>query len=128
MKNLIFIAVFFISVFSFAQSNISLNGKLTDLESNNEPLVYAKVMVKETGVETLSDEKGFFKFENLQADGYTLVYSFTGYETKEVKIEVKSGKANNVDFALGASTVSLEDLMSIFASANNQKQQVTTNN
>lgn len=127
MKNLIFITVLFISVFSFGQSGATLNGKLTDLESNNEPLLYAKVMVKETGHEALSNEKGLFKLENLHAGVYTLVYSFTGYETKEVKIEVKEGKANHVDLALGASTVSLEDLMSVLASADNQEQQVATN-
>ncbi|MEP1487821.1 MAG: carboxypeptidase-like regulatory domain-containing protein [Algibacter sp.] len=119
MKHLIFIAILFISVTSFAQSNTTLNGKLTDLESNNTPLMYAKVMIKETGIETLSDEKGLFKLEDLQAGYYTLVYSFTGYETKEVKIKVKPGKANHIDLALGASTISLEDLMLVMASSDN---------
>lgn len=125
MKNLVSIAVFFISVYSFAQSNTTLNGMVTDLESNNAPLMYAKVMVKETGVETLSNENGFFKFENLQAGNYTLVYSFTGYETKAVKIEVKPEKINNaVTMAIGATSVSLEDLMAVLASVETPTDQL----
>lgn len=123
MKNLVFVAVLFMSAFSFAQSKTTLNGKLTDLEANNTPLMYAKVMVKETGVETLSNEEGLFKFEGLQEGTYTLVYSFTGYETKEAKIEVKPGNVNSITLALGASTVSLEDLMAVLASADNQNAQ-----
>lgn len=117
MKNLVFIIVLFISAFSFAQSNTTLSGSLTDLESDKLPLMYAKVVVKETGAETLSNEKGEFKFKDLQAGSYTLVYSFTGYETKETKIEVSSRNTTNVVLSLAASTVSLEDLMTVFASA-----------
>jgi hypothetical protein len=127
MKNLVFIVTLVISAFSFAQSTTTINGKLIDIESNNTPLVYASVVVKETGIETLTNEKGLFKFEDLQAGSYTLVYSFTGYETKEIKIEVESGKTNSIDLALGASTVSLEDLMSVLANADNQEQQVVSN-
>lgn len=116
MKNLIFISFLLTSVFSFAQSNTTLSGSLTDLEADNLPLIYAKVLVKETGAETLSNEKGEFKFKDLQAGSYTLVYSFTGYETKETKIEVNSGVTTTVALSLAASTVSLEDLMAVFAS------------
>lgn len=123
MRNLVFITILFLSSFSFAQSSSALNGMLTDLESNNAPLKYAKVMIKETGAETLSNEKGLFKFEALQTGTYTLVYSFTGYETKEIKVEVKSGNTNNIALELGASTVSLEDLMTVFASADSENAQ-----
>lgn len=116
MKNLIFISFLLTSVFSFAQSNTTLRGSLTDLEADNLPLIYAKVLVKETGAETLSNEKGEFKFKDLQAGSYTLVYSFAGYETKETKIEVNFGVTTTVALSLAASTVSLEDLMAVFAS------------
>jgi len=118
MRNIIYVAIFFISALSYAQSNGSVNGNVLDFESNNEPLMFAKVSIKETGAEVLSDEKGFFKFENLNDGEYTLVSSFTGYETKESKIKVTSN-ATQIKLVLEPSSISLEDLVSAMASVEN---------
>ncbi|AUS05402.1 carboxypeptidase-like regulatory domain-containing protein [Pseudotamlana carrageenivorans] len=117
MKQLLYILVFGFSVFGFAQNTGSISGNLLDLEEGHAPLLYAKVMVKETGVEALSNEAGFFKFEDVKPGAYTLVYSFVGYETKEVKVEVLPSNDEVLKLHLGASTVSLDDLASVFASA-----------
>jgi len=125
MRNIIYVAIFFISTLSYAQSNGSVNGNVLDFESNNEPLMFAKVSIKETGAEVLSDEKGFFKFENLNDGEYTLVSSFTGYETKESKIKVASN-ATQIKLVLEPSSISLEDLVSAMASVENRAS--TTSN
>ena len=125
MRNIIYVAIFFISALSYAQSNGSVNGNVLDFESNNEPLMFAKVSIKETGAEVLSDEKGFFKFENLNDGEYTLVSSFTGYETKESKIKVASN-ATQIKLVLEPSSISLEDLVSAMASVENRAS--TTSN
>ncbi|WP_298550159.1 carboxypeptidase-like regulatory domain-containing protein [uncultured Algibacter sp.] len=127
MKHILYIAIFFISVVSFAQNTGEINGKLLDFESNNEPLMFAKVLIKETGAEVLSDEKGFFKFENLNDGEYTLVSSFTGYETKESKIKVASNQTTTFKIILEPSTISLEDLMMTVASVD-KPQTSTINN
>ena len=126
MKNIFLIAVLFISAYSFAQS--SVNGKITDLESDNAPLMFAHVTIKETGAKTTADEKGLYKFENLEKGDYTLVYSFVGYESKEVKINMMSEQQNNINMALGASTVSLDDLMLVMASADNKTEHKESSN
>ena len=56
MKPLLFSLLFFISALSFAQDKGSISGVLSDSGSIEEPLVLAKVSVKETGDETVSDE------------------------------------------------------------------------
>lgn len=127
MKRIIYIAIFFISALTYAQDSGSINGNVLDFESNNQPLIFTKVSIKETGAESLSDEKGVFKFENLNDGEYTLVSSFTGYETKETKITVASNKIATAKIILEASTISLEDLMSTMASAD-VKSTTTTNN
>ncbi len=128
MKNIIYIAIFFISALSFAQEAGSISGTLLDFESNNAPLMFAKVLIKETGTEALSDEKGVFKFENLNEGEYTLVSSFTGYDTKEIKITVVSKQITTAKIILEASTISLEDLMSSLASADLKASSNTINN
>jgi hypothetical protein len=128
MKHIIYIAIFFISALSYAQETGSISGKLLDVESNNAPLMFAKVVIKETGAELLSDEKGDFKFENLENGEYTLVSSFVGYETKESKIKVEANKTTALKLTLEASTLSLEDLVNTIASADNAQTSSTTNN
>ncbi|ULC59496.1 carboxypeptidase-like regulatory domain-containing protein [Flaviramulus sp. BrNp1-15] len=128
MKQTIFLITFFLSVFAFGQNSGLISGNLLDIETNNEPLIFAKVLIKETGLETLSDENGFFKFENLKEGKYTLVSSFVGYETKEEKIKVVSNKSTNTKMYLSASTLSLDELMLSLASADKKETSSTLNN
>ncbi len=116
MKQIIYVAAFLISTLSFAQVKGAIMGKLMDYESNNEPLRFAKVVVKETGAEILSNEQGYFSFNNIENGTYTLISSFTGYDTKATKIKVEANKISNTEITLEASTLSLEDLIAITAS------------
>ena len=117
MKNLLYITLLFVSAFGFAQNTNSISGNLLDLDSDNAPLLYGEVMIKETGATVVSDENGFFKFENLEAGTYTLVSSFVGYETKESVVSVSETATEDLKLYLGASTVSLDDFASLFANA-----------
>lgn len=127
MKHIIYTALFFISALSFAQNTGSISGNLLDFESNNDPLMFAKVLIKETGAEVLSDEKGFFKFENLKDGEYTLVSSFVGYETKESKINVELNKTTTLKITLEPSTLSLVDLVFTIASVDTPQTSITNN-
>lgn len=117
MRHTIFIIIFLVATCSFAQQTGSVQGQLLDIESNNAPLNYAKVIIKETGAEVLTDEKGLFKFENIKAENYTLLASFVGYETKETHIKVTTSKATTVKIHLKADSISIDDLMLTLASA-----------
>lgn len=127
MKYIIRIAIFLVTAFSFAQHTGSVSGNILDNESNNSPLLYAKILIKETGAEVLSDEKGLFEFENLKDGNYTLVSSFVGYKTKVLKVQVESGKAIKIKMSLGASSISLEELMLTFASADKENTSPSLN-
>ena len=128
MKHILSIALFFLSAVSFAQSTGIVKGSLLDFESNYEPLIFAKVKIKETGAEILCDEKGFFKFENLSEGSYTIVSSFTGYQTKETKITIALHTITSVKIILKADTISLEELVSAMASADNHSKNTALNN
>ncbi len=117
MRPILSIAIFFVTAFSFAQQTGSIQGQLFDVEANNKPLQYAKVILKETGTEVLSDEKGTFKFKNLKAGHYTLVSSFVGYKAKVLTVKVTGGKSINIKLHLKADSISIDDLMLTLASA-----------
>lgn len=106
--------------FTFAQNQGSIQGTVLDYESNSVPLLYAKVIVEETGAEILTNEKGAFKFNKLKDGTYTLLCSFVGYEAKKTSVNVTSGKATSVELLLKASTLSLDDLVLTLASAENK--------
>lgn len=127
MKHFLFTMFLFATLFASAQ-NGTINGKITDAEESNSPLLFAKVTIKETGAKVMTDANGAFKFENVKDGTYTLVCSFTGYETKEIKAEVDNSKNNDaITLALGASSLSLDDLTLVYASTD-QKDNTVKNN
>jgi len=111
MRDLVLLIVLFISTLSFAQNAGSIIGKLTDKEYNNEPLAFANVHIKESSKGTTTDFDGLYAFEGLNAGNYTLVYSFVGYKTLEIPVEVISGKVTEVNVPMGASAVSLTEVV-----------------
>src|SRR5690606_8912720 len=85
MKNILIALPFIFTSILNAQSTASIAGKLIDKEYNNEPLAFGNVLIKGTTIGTTSDMDGTYVFENLNEGRYTLVYSFVGYETKEME-------------------------------------------
>lgn len=67
---------------------------------NNSPLPYATVVVKGMHQAVNTDFEGDYQLE-LKEGIYTLVYSFVGYETKEVTdVHVKNGQVTKIDMTL----------------------------
>ncbi len=81
-----------ITSFLNAQNSGVIEGKLLDKSNNNEPITFANVAIKGTDVTSITDFRGNYVFKNLEQGTYTLQYSFLGYETKEVVIEVADNK------------------------------------
>ncbi|MDO5988238.1 carboxypeptidase-like regulatory domain-containing protein [Flavivirga amylovorans] len=113
MKHLITFFILIFTSFCFSQNTGLIAGKLMDKEFDNNPLVFANVSIKGTSIKSTTDETGLFVIENIEDGDYTLVCSFVGYETKELKVKVVSGASEYIKTSLGASTVSLLELASI---------------
>jgi hypothetical protein len=109
-RHFAFLLLLMVSTISFAQSKVSVMGNISDGETINEPLLMANVSVKGTSIQAMTDENGLFVLDNLQDGNYTLVFSFVGYETKELTIEVKNEKPAIVNLALKPSTFSFSDM------------------
>ena len=75
-----------------AQNTGSIVGKITDKEYNNEPLAFANVLLKGTSKGGSSDFDGLYSFEGLGPGTWTVVFSFVGYVTQEIEVEVVVGK------------------------------------
>ena len=89
---------------SFAQEKYTVSGSIKD-ESNGEELIGATIYVKETGQSAAANIYGFYSLE-LVSGSYNLVYSFVGYASKTVPVELN--KNIKMDVELGESNDELE--------------------
>lgn len=111
MKSKVLFLALIVSAFTYGQSTGSIVGKLIDKEYNDEPLAFANVLIKGTTIGTTSDSDGLYGFENLSLGSYTLIYSFIGYETQEIVVEVTENKVTTVNVPMGASAASLDEVV-----------------
>lgn len=108
-KNLFyFICLLCFSQVTTAQSGIS--GTLNDGEIN-DVLPFANILIKGTTKGTTSDFDGKFEIE-IEPGIYTLLFSFVGYETKEITdIVVKENDFTVVDVTLNALANALDEVV-----------------
>lgn len=92
---------------AYAQRTVTVQGVVTDANFK-EPVIGANILVKGTTLGTICDMDGKYLLENVPADG-TLVFSFIGMKTVEVKIDGK--KTINVE--LSDDVQKLEDVVVI---------------
>ncbi len=111
MKKISLVLVLLSTIFSYAQDTGSVAGKLTDKEYNNEPLAYANVLIKGTTKGTTSDFDGLYSLEGLAPGAYTLIFSFVGYETQQIPVNIVAGKVTTVNVPMGASAASLDEIV-----------------
>ncbi|MBC9797411.1 TonB-dependent receptor, partial [Sinomicrobium weinanense] len=109
-----FFLVVIISVtgqFLFAQSDTgTVTGKIMDGEFN-DVLPFANVVLKGTTNGATSDFDGLYSLE-IEAGTQTLVFSFLGYETKEITgIEVTPGQTVELNITLKPSSTSLDEVV-----------------
>ncbi|MET0394500.1 MAG: carboxypeptidase-like regulatory domain-containing protein [Chitinophagaceae bacterium] len=67
-----------------ASAQITISGKVID-SASREPLQGASVFAQNTTLGTVTNKDGEFSLQ-LQSGGYELVFSFTGYQNKQVRI------------------------------------------
>ena len=114
MRYFIITFFFFISLQNFGQSfkmssliddynrNGEIEGVVFDGENENEPLIFAEVFVKETNMAVVTEIDGSFKL-SLKPGKYSLLFSFIGYKSIEIKnIEVSSSSTIKLNQVLNA--------------------------
>ena len=90
-KNLLFVAVLFISASVLGQAKIT--GEVVD--ETNQPLPGASIVVKGTTNGTSTDFDGKFTLKT-EANSGTIVISFIGFQSKEVSFSSSNGKLGTI--------------------------------
>ncbi len=106
MKNIyIVLTLFLSSLFSLNAQTGTLAGNVLDGEYNNEPMAFANILVKGTTTGTTSDFDGKYQL-NLDEGTYTIIFSFVGYQSKEISdVVIKSGQVLDLDVILTSNSL-----------------------
>ena len=97
LTKFLFSALFVVMLATVGMAQLKITGTVTDGEFN-EPLIGATVLIKGTTVGTVTDISGVYTINANTGD--VLVYSYTGFETKEMTVGTES--TINVDMAAGS--------------------------
>lgn len=84
----------------FAQ-NFSISGRV---RSENRPLAFANIVVKNSNNGVIANEQGKYNILNLKAGAYTLEASYIGYKSSTLNVQIIS-KSIEIDFDLEPSPV-----------------------
>ncbi len=84
-------------------------GKITD--SNNHPLELVNVSPKGSQQGTVSDAQGKYRLYLKPADSITLQFSFIGFETRTVTINLQPGEKKELNITIDPSSTMLNDVI-----------------
>ena len=122
MKKQIFFTLitFLISVKLLSQIGL-VRGSLIDNDFQ-DPVPFANIIVKETGTGTTTDFDGNYELELIEGT-YTILFSFIGYETVEIKdINVNNNEPTIVNVTMNTLAQGLDEVVvSVSASTNTEK-------
>lgn len=109
MKYLSALIILFAVSTSFAQT-YTVSGTLKD-STNGEDMFGGSVIVKElSNVGATVNSYGFYSL-TLEKGSYTLMYRSSGYETKEIKIDLTEDMSLDVELALPKDVQEMEDVV-----------------
>lgn len=97
-----------------------IKGKVLDILTQ-EVIPRATLRVKGTQFGTVANAKGEYTIVNLPAGSYTLVVSYTGFESVTKSVVVTAGQTAIEDFSLIEASLRLEDLIIVTASKKAEK-------
>ena len=108
MKKLHFLLLIgFISISIISEAQFTVSGKVTDAESK-EPLLGASVFCQNTTIGRTTNKDGEFEL-SLKAGGYDLIITYTGYQTKQVRINTNEN--TKIDIELSKEDKSLGEVV-----------------
>jgi len=122
---IILLGFFLLSICAVAQEKkITLSGNITDT-GNGEDLIGAGVLVKGTRTGTVSNAYGFYSL-SLPPGTYTLTFSYLGYTTREVPVELTENKRLNVRLQQGVNQLGEVVVSAEGRNANVAKMEMST--
>ena len=107
MKNKLLIAIFISFSATYGQTGV-IKGKVTH---NNEPIAHSKISLPNLSIETISDENGYFKIENIPSSQQQLIISSQGFTTYTQLLQVEEEQPIELSIDLENDYLDLEGIV-----------------
>ena len=108
-KSILFLLIAFSSIAAFSQSGYTISGKIID-DATKQPLQGASVFAENTTIGTATNEQGFFSLR-LPGGGYSIVVTFTGYQTDTKRVTAGDAGNNEIVIEIKKKEKSLEEFV-----------------
>lgn len=104
---------FFSLCFSVCFANDEHKGKIIGkvISSDGRPVAWVTISVKNTSLSTISDESGNFILKNIKPGTYTVIASYTGFQTVEKIIEVSDESTSEILFTIMSNSKQLDEVI-----------------
>ncbi len=94
---------------TFSQSGI-IKGSLVDA-TNNEPILFANILVLDTDIGTTTDEEGNFKLE-VEPGVYNIRFSYVGYKDQILyEVAAKSSRPTTLEVQMESTQLTIEEVV-----------------
>jgi len=100
MKLLFLFLLLLLATYAFAQKNEYGSIKGVVSTSDGKPAGSVTVVIKNTKNGTTTNDDGNFELKKVKSGNYMIIFSFVGFESKEISIDVKPGEENLVNAQL----------------------------
>ncbi len=90
----------------------SIRGYVRDA-SNGETLPNANVIVDSTTVGTTTDKGGYFVISRLSPGPYSITFSYIGYESRSIKVEIQPGKTASYNVELTPVALEFDEIETV---------------
>ena len=114
LRSTLLVLVFSLAGMIAKSQDISLKGKLTD-KGDNTPIAGATITLTSQRdsaqiKRVITDKTGNFQFNNLNASGYVLRISSSGYEKIEQRINIQASNVTAIPFSISKVAIELADV------------------
>lgn len=109
MRTRLTILFLLFSLVTFAQKT-SVSGIVSDKDLKGEPLPFANISIKGTTLGASTDIDGKYAID-VTPGTHIIVFSFLGYESKEITFTVNEGENKVINQMLGSGSVTMEDVL-----------------
>jgi hypothetical protein len=130
VRSVLLMFVFSMAAVVAKSQDISLKGKVAD-KGDNSPVIGATVKLVSARDSSqaklvVTDKNGNFVFNNLNASGYKLYISFTGYEKIEQRVNLQASNITPLSFSIAKVATQLSDVTVVSKAAPARQKGDTT--
>jgi len=109
LKNIISHIIILLSVIAFdnvySQNTATVHGKITNYE--NEPIEFVNITVSNLSGGSSTDKNGYYEMTIPSEKEITLIFSFVGYDSKHINLNLKTNERKQLNLKLVSSSTQL---------------------